>query len=144
MRLDMDCVRDALLCIEENTSVWKNCYFVDSELAKAAVILCEEVAIPDYQQELQKKYDNEKLIYHILYCIDANLARKTERKIEYSVGVADLTPDGHQFIANIRNNSNWQKTKELGGKVGAFSLSMVSKIAEGIATAYLKQQLGLF
>ena len=29
MRLNMDCVRDILLCVEENTGLRKSCLFVD-------------------------------------------------------------------------------------------------------------------
>lgn len=89
------------------------------------------------------KYDNDTLIYHVHYCMDADLMVKSADSDEYKIWVADLTPSGHEFLAKIRSNDNWAKTKDIGTKIESFSLSMVSKTAEGVATTYLKQQLGL-
>ena len=143
MRLDFDCVRDILICIEENTGLRKHCYFVDSGLTTAAVWLDAVVDTPQYQIPLLKMYDNDTLIYHVHYCLDSGLAVGTPNKDEYKIHIADLSPAGHEFLAKIRDNSTWEKTKDIGVKIGSFSLTTVSKIAEGVATAFLNQQLGL-
>lgn len=144
MRLNMDCIRSILLCVEENTGLRKYCSFIDKDLeaATSSVFGESEETLP-YQTELLKKYNNDVLIYHIKYCISAELIISSDQSSDYKILIFDLTPKGHEFLSSIRENSNWTKTKEIGGKIGSFSLSMVSKIAEGIATAYLKQQLGL-
>ena len=143
MRWNMNCIRDILLCIEENTGLRKRCFFVDEGLTSAAQWLGTVTPPPDYQGALLQEYGNDTLIYHVHYCLDSGLAVRTTDRDEYKIWVADLTPEGHEFLAKIRDNNVWAKTKDMGTKIGSFSLSMVSKIAEGVATALLKQHLGL-
>lgn len=54
----------------------------------------------------------------------------------------DLTPDGHEFLANIREDNNWNKIKTISSSIGFASLKVISSIAEGVATAAINQQLG--
>lgn len=54
----------------------------------------------------------------------------------------DLTPAGHEFLANVRDDSNWNKIKGISANIGFASLKVVSAIAEGVATAAINQQLG--
>lgn len=98
--------------------------------------LCE--ALPNY---------NSKDIYYSLFnleqagYIDAMPLRADGGVYSYFVNY--ITFSGHEYLANIRSNRNWEKTKEIGSKVGVFGLNIIAKIAEGVATAYLKQQLEL-
>ena len=39
MRLDIDCIRDILLCVEENTGLRQHCFFVDSGLTSVEEFL---------------------------------------------------------------------------------------------------------
>ena len=143
MRLDLDCVRDILFCEEENTNLRKRCFFVDSGLVEAAHFCGNDVDIPPYQSSLLNKYENDILIYHVHYCLSADLIVGMEDSDEYQIWIADLSPKGHEFLSNIRANSNWEETKKIGSKVGAFGLNMAAKIAEGVATASIKQMLSL-
>lgn len=143
MKLDMDCVRDILLCVEENTGLRKNCVFIDGGLSETADFLGNRRDPEPYQQELLDRYDNDTLIYHVYYCIEAGLISKLSQSSKIDIYIADLTPAGHELIGNIRADTNWKKVQETGSKIGAFGLNMVSKIAEAVATAWLKQYLGL-
>lgn len=143
MRLDLDCVREILLCVEENTGLRKYCFFYDVGLEEARAFLGTQSEIPEYQVSLMKRFENDKLIYHVNYCIEAGLITPYDGRTGYDFTISDLTPLGHEFLANIRSSGNWAKTKEIGSKVGAFGLNMASKIAEGVVTALVKQQLGL-
>ncbi len=55
----------------------------------------------------------------------------------------DLTPDGHSFLANIREPSNWEKIKTVGHKLGCTSLPTLSNIASQVVAALIKQYLKL-
>lgn len=144
MRLNMDCVRDILLCIEANTGLRKSCIFQDAGLYDAHNFLGNSVSIQLYQDQLLQKYENDMLIYHLRYCIDADLICADESSPVCDYVISDLTPSGHELIANIRNNSNWASTKDIGSKVGAFGLNMVAKIAESVATSLIAKYLPLF
>ena len=54
----------------------------------------------------------------------------------------DLSPAGHEFLSNIRDNNNWAKIKDVSSTIGFASLKVVTAIAEGVATAAINQQLG--
>lgn len=60
-----------------------------------------------------------------------------------SCSVVDLTPKAHEFINNIRKDTNWNKTKEVAGKVGSFSLNVLSQIATNVITSLINSYTGL-
>lgn len=136
MRLDMDCVRDILLCIEENTGLRKMCFFIDSGLTAAAQWTGEPTNPPDYQEALLQKYDNDTLIYHVHYCLDADLADpKDERNEYYKIWICDLTVKGHELLEKIRTDKQWSAVKKGLSAVRDYSLSAVSAVAEGVTSA---------
>ena len=97
MKLDIDCVRDILLTVEENTGY--NEYMTVSEMS--------------INYDLLKKYDSNKVMYHIIQSAKANLIDAEQVDLAGNIMIKDLTPYGHKFIANIRENSNWNKVKKL-------------------------------
>ena len=140
MKLNMDCVRDILLCIEEHTGLRKFCCFVDLNFSETIEFLGIEKSLPDYQQELLKKYDNDTLIYHINYCIKADLIAPTQASNIYSITIQDLTVSGHNFLCNIRENQNWKTIKKIAGNVGSTSLSSLTAIASEVISNLIKTQ----
>ena len=141
MRLNLDCVRDILLCVEENTGLKQYCIFLDFEEADSEYGNIEEPK--EYQNALCKLYDNDEIIYHIYYCVNAGLLVKSDISSGYKLLIADLTPQGHELLGNIRTKGNWEKTKQIILKAGASGLNIVSQTATGVAIAYIKQNLGL-
>ena len=123
MRIDNDCVRDLLFIIEENSTFEKSCYMVGSKRH-----------FPVFD-----KYDYPKIRYHLRYLKMKGLIFNPE---PLSPDSYDLSPDGHEFLSNIRDNNNWNKIKGISSSIGFASLKVVSAIAEGVATAAINQQLG--
>lgn len=128
MKLNLDCIRSILLEVEK-------CGFNEtlpiSEL---------ENLLPEYYNE-DIRYNCLKL-YEAGY-IDAVYIDNIDSAFPYIHEIIDIRYPGHEFLATIRKEENWNKTKEIGSKVGAFSLSMAGAIAEGVATAYFKRELGI-
>jgi hypothetical protein len=54
-----------------------------------------------------------------------------------------LTPSGHQFLADIREDTNWNKVKSVLKKVGSFSISAITQAAAGVVQADMQKHLGL-
>lgn len=135
MRLDADCIRDVLLCIEENTGLRQICFFVDSGLNKAAEWTGTVADVPVYQKPLLEKYGNDKLIYHVRYCLDAKLAVETSNQNRYKILVADLSPAGHELLAKIRDPERWPTLKKGLSAVKDYSLSAINAVAEGVTSA---------
>lgn len=145
MRLDMDCVRDILLCVEENTGYNDHCFFVDTDDKIAALLGDRNSELQQYQLPLLDKHGNEKLLYHVRYCKEAGLIAGPNRPSINSSGfeICDLTVSGHELLGNIRNQRNWAKSQKALSIIGGAGLSVIQTvsagIAEGAATAALKQ-----
>lgn len=120
MRLNPDCIRDILLVVEENSGFGKFVRFQDNE---------------DY--DALKHYETTTVLYHMKQCELAGLFTETNWSMNKSCLIHDLSPKGHQFLANIREQQNWSAVKTAASKVGSFSLSAIEKIAEGVTTALI-------
>lgn len=55
------------------------------------------------------------------------------------VAIADLTPSGHEFLANIRADTNWNKVKQKSKAIGSESLSVLAQIAGQVISTMLTQ-----
>lgn len=133
MKLNLDCVRQILLCVEENTGLRKFCHFIDSGLEKSQTIIGEPpIPPPDYQGKLLKNFDNDELIYHINYCVGAELLCTNAPLGLYQIVITDLTPKGHDFLENIRNDKVWSKVKDAAAEIGVKSVETARQIATDV------------
>ncbi len=145
MRLNMDCVRDVLLCAEEHTGLYSFCAFLDNSDFSNHV---EEALgrtprhLPEHQLQLERKYSNEELLYHVNYCAKADLI-ELNKELPSELYVTDLTPKGHDFLENIRENRIWSSVKDVAGKVGSKSLEAVVQIASNVITELIRSHFSL-
>lgn len=143
MRLDIDCVRDLLLCIEENTGLRKVCSFIDCGLTESACYVGNESQPFDYQLPLDNKYKNDKLIYHLNYCVEDQLITRSDISTMYCIVISDLTPLGHQLLNNIRDDSIWGKVKNILSGFSSVSLPVVGNTAGQVLSIIIKHKLNL-
>lgn len=123
MKIDNECVRDILFAIEKNSTYSSAAYINTSDLEDAKL----------------SAYGSEKLNYHIRYLYMKELIFNP---LPHSVNRYDLTPEGHEFLSNIRDDNNWHKIKSVSASIGFAGLKVISAIAEGVATAAINQKLG--
>ena len=125
MRLNMDLVRKILLVVEENTD-FDSYYRYE----------------PEQNNNLLRKYSHEEIIYHLYQC---DLSGLIEAEIPddgtYAV-VKDLTPKGHEFLTNIRQDNIWNTIKGIGTKLGTTSLSAFIQISSNVVSEIIKAYLG--
>ena len=121
MRLDPDCIRDILLCIESKTDAEKDSLELD-ELINSLT-----------------SYDENKLIYHLKQLSTSNFLDIcfSGDEIEY---ISDLSFEGHQFLSNIRSNPNWNKIKNIAKTVGSFSINSLNQIAINVISQAIQNQ----
>lgn len=124
MKIDNECVRDILFIIEEETDFDKGCFMIGAA---------------NKYERLEKYKEQGKVLYHVRYLAMKGMIYLPDQSIK---NTNDLTPEGHEFLANIREDNNWKKIKNISSNIGFASLKIVSAIAEGVATAAIKQQLG--
>lgn len=123
MKMDIECIRNILLQVEENKFTLCRQHYKD--------------VISDEKETLQfvKEYDYEKLFYHI------NLAEELGFiKCIHCAGfstVLDLTAQGHLFLADIREEKVWSKTKEISNQLGTYSLEGIKQIAINVASSLI-------
>lgn len=128
MRLNPDCVRDILLEIEEVVDFSTMFAYDKSESAPSRL----------------RRYTHQELIYHISQCEQADLiCGVLFTDGGDSVTISDLTPDGHEFLANTRKNEIWEGTKVVAKKVGSVSLNALVQIASNVITELIKAQFGI-
>lgn len=129
MKLDIDCVRDILLTIEEETDFETMFGYLKDEVDKYPYL---------------RKYSHDQIIYHISQCDKSNLidsVRYTDNG-DFTM-IDDLSPLGHEFLANIRSDDIWPGVKAVSQKVGSSSLSAIAQIASSVVTQIIKSQFGL-
>ena len=121
MKLNADCIRDILLVVEENAT-----YSNDVE---------EEIIY----KNLTPKYSKEEILYHVRQCEHSGLFLKVTHYFGGFI-IQDLSPYRHQFVNNIRQDNNWNKTKEIANKVGSSSLDVLKDIAAQVISNLISGQ----
>ena len=129
MQLNPDCIRDILLSVESVTD------FSHSFTYK------KDTDINDYL----KKYSHEEIIYHIRQCSMSNFITNVHYyDCGETISITDLSPSGHEFLSNIRSDTVWKSTKSIAGKIGSYSIDVLTKIAVGVLTQLINKQLNNF
>ena len=125
MKLNPDCIRDILLTIEETTT-FSQLFEYDPD---------------SNSHERLKAYSEEEILYHLRQCNEAGFLFKSTFNLSGGCIVIDLSPKAHQFLADIRSDNTWHKTKEAAKKIGSYSLDAITKIASGIVTSMINLHL---
>ena len=128
MKLNMDCIRDILIAVESMN--YGDVYTV-SKL-----------------HDNLPSYSENELNYHCLQLIQAGFLNAKPVNVINSttpqVGrIRDLTFSGHQFLADIRSDTTWNKTKDIAKSVGVESLHAIKDIAVWVVTSMVQNHLGL-
>lgn len=126
MRLNPDCIRDVLLTIEEHTDMSRQMVYPDNTT-----------------YEHLEAYSQDEVLYHIKQCELSGFVTKVSWYGGGGLGcrVFFLSPIGHEFLANIRSDTVWHKTKDAAKKVGSFSLDTLSKIAVSVISNLIKENM---
>lgn len=126
MRLNPDCTRDLLMLLEDNTEPGSCLCYTVSEISKA---------LP--------KYTAKEIMYHVSQCAASGMFIGYTPSLGGNFAILDISPKAHEFLANVREESVWNKTKAIAKDVGANSLSALGQIAASVITALIQKQLGL-
>lgn len=122
MKLNPECIRDILIEIENSTG-YQTFWTFDESTAESGNL---------------SQYTYEELAYHISQCNKAGLIDGYK---VYDFGesgfVSDLSPYGHEFLANIRTDTVWNKLKT----TGATSLPILFNLAKDFALAYFQGKI---
>lgn len=128
MKLNPDCVRDILFAIEDLST--PNSLLTSIQLS---------------ENKFLTKYSNDEILYHLnqLYLSEYIIVPTKHKWINGTFLVNDLSPSGHEFISNIRKDTNWNKVKSISKEVGTETLSSIKSIAEDVISSAIKASMGL-
>lgn len=128
MRLNPDCIRDILLTVEENTDM-KHIIELDFSNDEDTESCFDRL----------NAYSRDELMYHIKQCELCGFFTKVNWFLGGQCAVHYLSPYGHEFLENIRADTNWSKVKQKAKAVGSESLTVLSQIAGQVIAAMLTQ-----
>lgn len=125
MRLNPECIRNILLAVEDSTT------FIRSF----------EYRIDETPESL-KDYSHEEILYHIK---QSNLNGMFTNVSYYDAGdcvsISDLTPKAHEFLANVRSDDIWCKTKSMANKIGSVSFDALIQISAQVVTNLINNNI---
>lgn len=126
MRLNHDCVRDILLCIEDCTgdlnAIYRISYICDS---------------------LSSKYSSNEIEYHMHLLDEAGFIYGIKFFVSGDGILQRLSWKGHEYLDNIRDKSAWSKLKDGSIDLSCMSLDVLGQIAKELALSIAKKKLGL-
>ena len=129
MRLNPDCIRDILFYIEDTTDYQIWTFFLRSS--------------KDFDIQLKNNYSPNEILYHLELCEEYGYIVTPDKQPMRESQVKRLSVSGHEFLENIRQDTNWNKTKEVAEGAGSTSIKIISNIASNLAVAYISKHLGL-
>lgn len=117
MKLNPDCIRDILLWAESEITFLHSAYYEK-----------------DLPNNFLEQYTHDEIIYHIRQASQANLISISSfYEAGDSVHILDLTPDGHTFLANVREKDSWKRAKDICKNLGYLSLNSLVQVAGRLA-----------
>lgn len=127
MKLNHECVRDMLLVLE-NTG-FGGAYTLEELMPK----------LP--------KYNYNELWYTALKLYEAGFITADMAKLSHTdmlkpERITDITYNGHEFLNTIREDTMWEKVKDIAAKVGSTSVRTLAEIASTIVTILIQKHLG--
>ena len=134
MRLNMDCLRDTLLALEDG----QRFYVIDENTVAKDYLDLEEVCA------LVPKYDKAEVFYALQNLDQAGMIDMTAKWTNgfvYYCSINDVLYEGHQFADKIRDEARWGKLKKGLSTVRDYSLSAIEAIAEGMTSAAITSYL---
>lgn len=128
MKLNPDCIRSILLEVEEVTDL-------------------EHMLRLSVEKEPNEKYlasyPPKVVFYHVKQCELSGLLEGVSWFLDGGCLIRYLSPKGHEFLADISEDTNWNKTKEVAKKVGSNSLSTLIQISSNVISTIIQSQFGL-
>lgn len=127
MKLNPDLIRDILLTVEKIENVNQQWRFDKSVIS-----------------ELFPNYTYHEVLYHIRQCDLNGFFYNSKSSVNNSFYIVpDLSPKGHEFLANIRNDTFYNKVKDIGAELGVQSLKDLTQIALSAASLLIKSHFNL-
>lgn len=128
MKLNIDCIRDVLIFLEENLEINDDLEIKFQNLHA----ICNG---------LEGKYEKPEIAYTLLQLKEGGYIQAQSfmgNGIISNIIVSSITYEGHQFIESIRSETVFEEVKIRLGKIGVFALNIIQKVAIDYITSLIK------
>lgn len=125
MKLNLDCIRAILLKLEELP-------YGESYSSVNFGGLCSTYSQEDIDYSIKKLTE--------AHFIETDVSELSDESYTY---ILDITYEGHQFLANIRDNTIWHNVKGISKKIGVNSVVALTQIAATVMSELVKNYFGL-
>lgn len=128
MKLNIDCIRDVLIFLEENLEINDDLEIKSQNLHT----ICNA---------LEGKYEKPEIAYTLLKLKEGGYIQAQKfmgNGIISNIIVSSITYEGHQFIESIRSETVFEEVKNRLGKIGVFALNIIQKVAIDYITSLIK------
>lgn len=130
MKLNPDCVRHVLLNIEKLQTF--------NEVGSLVVLYSSDFLKDPHFTDSDILYSIKQLNDNLL--IDAQCFKVLHGGDSYCI--KDITPNGHEFLKTVQDDTTWELTKQKAKTIGVSSLKFLAQIATGVTTEIIKNKLG--
>jgi len=129
MQLNIDCLRDVLLALEDALSV---------EIDDDGGVTSNSASPIEIAEALSDSYGEGEVYYALKLLGEARFIDKCVivgcDGIWHFSTIDNISFAGHEFLEKIKPPSVWDKTREFTKKAGSASLSFVAQVASGFLT----------
>jgi hypothetical protein len=119
MQRDMDLIRTLMLKLEADNRL------IGAELIQFSP---QDLGLDDSRRD--------EIIYHLGLLIGAGFLRGVRYDAHLMPTVSEITWDGQEFLANIKDENIWARTKEKAKEIPGISLKIIAEIAESLIRAH--------
>lgn len=128
MKLNPDCIRDVLLYLEENLTI-------ENHVFSSINLKMLQDNLTDYSKE-----DIFYSVYNLkqIRFIEGRINDVSNMKMMFCE-IENITYAGHQFLATVRPEPIWNKTKSIISQIGVHTLGFIEGVAHDIAVESAKQ-----
>ncbi|WP_299032418.1 DUF2513 domain-containing protein [uncultured Anaerococcus sp.] len=123
MKLNYDAIRYLLIFLEDNQGYNQPIFIED--------IPNKSFDVEDIRYSAEKLIEAEILLGSVSHYVDGDTA----------ILINSISWEGHQFLAQIKNDNNRERIKENLKKLGIQSIKSITQIATMLTTEYIKNQL---
>ena len=123
MKLNMDCIRDVLIVLEENLDLSDNLGFESLNFEELVTF------------ENLSKYSRKEIYYSIYNLREIGFIDATTKDADdgvYYCSIENITYDGHEFLRSIISDSVWEKVKQALKKSEAYTIPLIMEAAKRI------------
>jgi hypothetical protein len=118
MKRDMDLLRDILIQVELSPNFWEPDSVIEKEV---------EIEIPEYSKK--------EINYHLKLLVDSGfLYTQGNGSLRYR-HIVGLTWNGHEFLDLMREDTIWNRAKEVMKKTGGMAFEVLLKVLLEYATS---------